>query len=38
VQQLSRAGLARLRRAVVTLADTEGLKAHAYSVEARFRL
>jgi histidinol dehydrogenase len=38
VQQLSRAGLARLRRAIVTLADTEGLKAHAYSVEARFRL
>jgi len=38
VQQLSRAGLARLRRAIVTLANTEGLKAHAYSVEARFRL
>jgi histidinol dehydrogenase len=38
VQQLSRTGLARLRRAIVTLANTEGLKAHAYSVEARFRL
>jgi histidinol dehydrogenase len=38
VQQLSRAGLTRLRRAIVTLANTEGLKAHAYSVEARFRL
>jgi histidinol dehydrogenase len=37
VQQLSRAGLARLRRAIVTLADTEGLKAHAYSVKARFK-
>jgi histidinol dehydrogenase len=36
-QQLSRRGLARLRRSVVTLANTEGLKAHAYSVEARFR-
>jgi histidinol dehydrogenase len=38
VQQLSRTGLARLRRAIVTLANTEGLKAHAHSVEARFRL
>jgi len=38
VQQLSHAGLARLRRAIVLLANTEGLKAHAYSVEARFRL
>jgi histidinol dehydrogenase len=38
VQQLSRAGLTRLRRAIVTLANTEELKAHAYSVEARFRL
>jgi histidinol dehydrogenase len=36
-QQLSRRGLARLRRSIVTLANTEGLKAHAYSVEARFR-
>jgi histidinol dehydrogenase len=38
VQQLSRRGLGRLRRAIVTLANTEGLKAHAYSVETRFRL
>jgi histidinol dehydrogenase len=38
VQQLSRRGLARLRRAIVTLANTEGLRAHAYSVETRFRL
>ncbi len=37
-QRLSRAGLARLRPAIVTLANTEGLKAHAYSVNARFNL
>jgi histidinol dehydrogenase len=37
-QQLSRRGLGRLRRAIVTLANTEGLKAHVYSVETRFRL
>lgn len=37
VQHLSRSGLARLRRAIVTLANAEGLKAHAYSVETRFR-
>jgi histidinol dehydrogenase len=37
VQNLSRAGLARLRRSIVTLARTEGLEAHAESVEARFR-
>ncbi len=36
VQRLTRAGLAGLRRAIVCLAETEGLKAHAYSVEARF--
>jgi len=36
VQQLSRDGLARLRRTIVTLADAEGLKAHAYSVNSRF--
>ncbi len=36
VERVSRAGLARLRRAVVTLARAEGLKAHAYSVETRF--
>jgi histidinol dehydrogenase len=37
VQNLSRAGLARLRRSIVTLARAEGLEAHAESVEARFR-
>ncbi|HEV2495385.1 MAG TPA: histidinol dehydrogenase [Terriglobia bacterium] len=37
VQRLSRQGLARLRRAIVTLATTEGLTAHAHSVEARFK-
>ena len=36
VQQLTRQGLSRLRRAIVTLAETEGLRAHAYSVETRF--
>jgi len=38
VQRLSRGGLSRLRRSIVKLADTEGLKAHAYSVDARFDL
>ena len=36
VQELSRRGLARLRCAIVTLANTENLKAHAYSVDERF--
>jgi histidinol dehydrogenase len=36
VQQLSRAGLSRLRKSIVALAEAEGLKAHAKSVEARF--
>lgn len=36
VQRLSRAGLSSLRKTIVTLADAEGLKAHAHSVEARF--
>ena len=36
VQHLSRSGLSRLRRSIVTLAETEGLKAHANSVEMRF--
>jgi histidinol dehydrogenase len=36
VQELDRRGLRQLRGAIVTLARTEGLKAHAYSVEARF--
>jgi len=38
IQQLNRRGLSRLRRAIVTLATTEGLKAHAYSVDTRFKL
>jgi histidinol dehydrogenase len=38
VQRLTRGGLSRLRRAIVTLADTEGLKAHAYSVETRYEV
>jgi len=37
VQRLSWQGLSRLRRPLVTLAHTEGLKAHAHSVEARFK-
>ncbi|MGH9328710.1 MAG: histidinol dehydrogenase [Terriglobia bacterium] len=36
LQQLSPEGLSGLRRTIVTLAETEGLKAHAYSVDARF--
>jgi histidinol dehydrogenase len=36
VQQLTRQGLARLRPAIVRLAATEGLRAHADSVESRF--
>lgn len=37
VQRLSRQGLKRLQRAIVTLATTEGLRAHAHSVEERFK-
>jgi len=37
VQRLSQPGLARLRGAIVTLAKSEGLQAHAYSVETRFK-
>jgi histidinol dehydrogenase len=37
VQRLSRRGLAGLKNAIVTLANAEGLKAHVYSVQARFR-
>jgi len=37
VQRLSRQGLARLRGAIVSLANTEGLTAHAFSVETRFK-
>jgi len=36
VQRLSRQGLDKLRRTIVALATTEGLRAHAYSVETRF--
>ena len=36
VQKLSRPGLSHLRPSIVTLATTEGLKAHAHSVETRF--
>ncbi|MGH9344258.1 MAG: histidinol dehydrogenase [Terriglobia bacterium] len=36
VQRLSRAGLSSLRRSIVTLAETEGLTAHARSIDARF--
>jgi histidinol dehydrogenase len=35
VQQLSRDGLARISAAVVTLAEAEGLKAHAESIRVR---
>jgi histidinol dehydrogenase len=37
VQRLSPRGLAGLEKTLVTLANTEGLKAHAYSVETRFQ-
>ncbi len=36
VQRLSRQGLSGLRRTITTLANTEGLHAHAHSVETRF--
>jgi histidinol dehydrogenase len=36
VQRLTERGLAGLAKTIVTLADTEGLKAHAYSIQARF--
>lgn len=35
-QQLNRNGLSRLRKSIVTLAEAEGLTAHAGSVNARF--
>jgi len=35
VQRLSQRGLAGLEKTIVTLANTEGLKAHTYSVKAR---
>jgi histidinol dehydrogenase len=37
VQRLTPRGLAGLGKTLVTLANTEGLKAHAYSVEARLQ-
>lgn len=37
-QRLTRAGLAGLRKTITTLANTEGLKAHAFSVDTRFSL
>jgi histidinol dehydrogenase len=36
VQRLSRAGLSGLRRTLITLAEAEGLKAHAHSIHVRF--
>jgi len=36
VQRLSSRGLAGLRRTIVALAGSEGLRAHAYSAETRF--
>lgn len=36
VQRLSRTGLSALRPCIVTLAETEGLTAHARSIDARF--
>lgn len=35
VQRVTRRGLKRLRRAIVTLARAEGLRAHAHSIEIR---
>ena len=35
VQRISPRGLAKLQKTLVTLANTEGLKAHAYSVQTR---
>jgi histidinol dehydrogenase len=37
VQRLSKSGLAALSNSIVTLANTEGLKAHTYSVQVRGR-
>ena len=38
VQELSLPGLAGLRKSIVTLARTEGLEAHAHSIETRFKV
>jgi histidinol dehydrogenase len=37
VQELTSQGLGRIRKTITTLARTEGLKAHAYSIETRFK-
>jgi histidinol dehydrogenase len=37
VQKLTPQGLGRIRKTITTLARTEGLKAHAYSIETRFK-
>jgi histidinol dehydrogenase len=37
VQELTPQGLGRIQKTVTTLAHTEGLKAHAYSIETRFK-
>jgi histidinol dehydrogenase len=37
VQRLSARGLAGLEKTIVTLANTEGLEAHAYSIQTRFQ-
>ncbi len=38
VQELTPQGLGRIRKTVTMLARTEGLKAHAYSIETRFKV
>ncbi len=38
VQELTPHGLGRIRKTITTLARTEGLKAHAYSIETRFKV
>jgi len=38
VQELTPQGLGRIRKTITTLAATEGLKAHAYSIETRFKV
>jgi histidinol dehydrogenase len=38
VQELTPQGLGRIRKTITTLARAEGLKAHAYSIETRFKV
>lgn len=38
VQALTPQGLGRIRKTITTLANTEGLKAHSYSIETRFKV